>query len=92
MRLDAASRCGNYQGSGHEVLFEGGVGSGYEDEQYRRAGGHIVSDHDEIFDRAELIVKVKEPIASELALTRPQTTMFTLSFTSPPIDRSPKPA
>ena len=67
------------QETGHEVLVEKGAGegSGYEDEQYRRAGGCIVADHVEIFERAELIVKVKEPVTTELAATRPQTVMFT---------------
>ena len=44
--------------AGHEVLFESGAGtgSGYEDEQYHHAGGHIVTEHGALFDRAEMIV------------------------------------
>ena len=51
---------------GHEVLVEtkAGVGSGFEDEEYVRAGGKIVATAAEAWD-AEMVVKVKEPLASE---------------------------
>jgi alanine dehydrogenase len=52
---------------GHRVLVErgAGVGAGLSDEAYEGAGAEIVPSADQVFDRAELIVKVKEPLASE---------------------------
>jgi alanine dehydrogenase len=42
-----------------------GVGAGLTDADYQAAGGEIVADADQVFARAELIVKVKEPLAVE---------------------------
>jgi alanine dehydrogenase len=52
---------------GHHVIVESGVGAaiGLFDEDYRRAGAEIVASADEIFARAELVVKVKEPEGQE---------------------------
>jgi alanine dehydrogenase len=52
---------------GHEVLVEtcAGQGAGISDEEYAAAGARIVATADEIFERTELIVKVKEPLAPE---------------------------
>lgn len=65
--------------AGHQVLFEenAGVGSGYEDNQYFNAGAEIVSDHREIFAKAGMIVKVKEPIGEELSMLRQGQIVFT---------------
>ncbi len=64
---------------GHQVLVErsAGEGSGYTDEQYRAAGAEIVGDPERIFERAELIVKVKEPIGAERGMIRRGQVMFT---------------
>ena len=64
---------------GHDVLIEknAGVGSGYEDEQYVRAGATIVETHGEVFEKAQMIVKVKEPVGDELNLMRSDQTVFT---------------
>ncbi len=64
---------------GHQVLVErgAGVGSGYPDAEYEKAGAELVAAHDAIFSRAELIVKVKEPLASEVPLLRPGQLLFT---------------
>jgi alanine dehydrogenase len=53
--------------NGHRVLVEtdAGVGAGFSDADYRAAGGEIVTGADDVYGRAELIVKVKEPIAAE---------------------------
>ena len=53
--------------AGHQVLVEqgAGVGSGLPDADYARAGGQLVASADEVWKRAEMIVKVKEPIAPE---------------------------
>ncbi len=64
---------------GHLVLLESGAGegAGYLDDEYRHAGATVIESHAEIFRRAELIVKVKEPLPSEYPLLRPNQTLFT---------------
>jgi len=63
---------------GHRVLVQSGAGEaiGLSDENYRMAGAEIAASAAEVFARAELIVKVKEPQASECALLRPGQTLF----------------
>ena len=58
-----------YVTAGHTVLIETGAGAGIsaDDDAYRRAGGEIVGNPNEIFAKAELIVKVKEPQSVEWA-------------------------
>src|ERR1044072_5216604 len=53
--------------AGHDVRVEhdAGAGSGFEDSLYERAGATIVNSADEVWGTAEMIVKVKEPIAPE---------------------------
>ncbi len=65
--------------AGHEVLVqsEAGDGSGLVDEDYGRQGARIVGSAEEIFERAELVVKVKEPQADEYRLLRPGQLLFT---------------
>jgi alanine dehydrogenase len=64
---------------GHRVLVETGAGAGAElaDEAYAAAGAEIVASADQVFDRAELIVKVKEPLASERKKLKPGQVLFT---------------
>ncbi len=64
---------------GHRVLIErhAGVGSGYDDDQYIKAGASIVETHKEIFVKSQMIVKVKEPIGEELKLMSPDQIVFT---------------
>ena len=64
---------------GHAVLVErgAGVGSGYGDADYAAAGAVVVQSHSEAFERSELIVKVKEPLASEIPLVRKGQVLFT---------------
>jgi len=64
---------------GHRVLVErgAGAGSGYPDGEYEKAGAELIDSHEEVFTRAELIVKVKEPLASEVPLLRPGQLLFT---------------
>ncbi|WP_137891132.1 alanine dehydrogenase [Ramlibacter sp. 2FC] len=64
---------------GHQVLVEQGAGAaiGLDDAQYRAAGAEIVGTAAELFARAELIVKVKEPQPQEYPLLRPQQLLFT---------------
>ena len=64
---------------GHHVLVErgAGVGSGYPDAEYEKAGATLIADQAEVFRRGELIVKVKEPQPSEIPLLRPGQILFT---------------
>jgi alanine dehydrogenase len=64
---------------GHSVLVEknAGVGSGYSDEEYVRAGAEIVDSADELFRRAEMVVKVKEPLPAEFPRLRKGQILFT---------------
>lgn len=64
---------------GVRVLVERDAGSAadYPDDEYRQAGAEIVDSAAELFERSELIVKVKEPQPSELALLRPDHVLFT---------------
>jgi alanine dehydrogenase len=70
---------------GHEVLIEAGagVGAGLEDDLYVAAGGRIVASADEIFRDAELVVKVKEPLAPERKKLRPDQVLFTYLHLAP---------
>ncbi|MDP2401181.1 MAG: alanine dehydrogenase, partial [Actinomycetota bacterium] len=53
---------------GHQVLVEAnaGVGSSFADDEYASAGAALVATADEVFERADMIVKVKEPQAVEI--------------------------
>ena len=65
--------------AGHEVIVESGAGSGidFADRDYVAAGARIVGSADDVFDQAEMIVKVKEPQAAEIARLRPHHLLFT---------------
>jgi len=64
---------------GHQVLIEtdAGSGSGFPDEDYRATGATILSTADEVWASAEMIMKVKEPIAEEYPKCRPNQLIFT---------------
>jgi alanine dehydrogenase len=64
---------------GHQVLVEcgAGAGAGYPDADYEQAGAKLLSDHRQIFEKADLIVKVKEPLPPEYELLRPGQILFT---------------
>ena len=63
---------------GHDVFVErhAGEGAGFADEDYVASGASLCADASELFDAAELIVKVKEPLAAERARLRPDHTLF----------------
>ena len=65
--------------AGHTVLVEAGAGLGTNigDAEYASHGAEIVSSADELWERSELIVKVKEPVESEYHRIRPGQTLFT---------------
>src|SRR6266851_1325823 len=64
---------------GHTILVEknAGVGSGYPDQEYQKAGAEIVDLAKDVFARAEMIVKVKEPLPAEFPLLRKGQILFT---------------
>jgi alanine dehydrogenase len=65
--------------SGHTVLVENaaGLGSGFDDEAYAAAGAEIIATGEEIYKRADMIMHVKEPLAPEYDLIRPDQIVFT---------------
>src|SRR5882724_1047415 len=64
---------------GHEVLIErnAGLGAGLSDADYQAVGAKVVPDADQIFGRADFVVKVKEPLAVERKKLRPGQVLFT---------------
>ncbi len=86
-------------GSGHRVVVEhnAGAGVGLFDEHYRAAGAGIVDSAAEVFERADMIVKVKEPQPGECRMLHEGQLLFTYSIwrrihnrqrcCSPPVSR-----
>jgi alanine dehydrogenase len=64
---------------GHQVYVErnAGTGAGYPDHEYEQAGAILSSDHAEIFEQGDLLVKVKEPLPSEYPFLRKGQILFT---------------
>ena len=65
--------------NGHEVLVEnnGGFEAGFENEHYISAGAKIIDKAEDIFNDAEIIVKVKEPLSNEVKMIRENQIVFT---------------
>jgi alanine dehydrogenase len=70
---------------GHSVVVQSGAGAGIgaDDEQYRAAGAEIGADAQEVFDRSDMIVKVKEPQSEERARLREDHLLFTYLHLAP---------
>ena len=70
---------GELTANGHEVMVQtrAGDGAGFDDVAYKEAGAAIAGSASEVFGASEMIVKVKEPQASERAMLRPHHTLFT---------------
>ncbi len=70
---------------GHEVFVEhnAGAGIGFSDDDYVNAGASILPDAKSVFDKAEMIVKVKEPQAVERAMLREDQVLFTYLHLAP---------
>ena len=68
-----------YTGAGHTVHIEAGagLGTGFTDDEYARAGGVIVKSREEVFSTAEMIVKVKEPLPDEYPLLEEGQILYT---------------
>ncbi len=75
---------------GHDVLVEHGAGAGIgaSDEDYLEAGAKVVETAAEVFERAALIVKVKEPLAPERARLRPDQVLFTFLHLAPDAEQT----
>ena len=65
--------------NGHEVLVEnnGGYEAGFENDQYKSAGAKIVNQAEDIFNDADVIVKVKEPLSNEVKMIKENQIVFT---------------
>ncbi|MDF2469957.1 MAG: alanine dehydrogenase, partial [Rhodococcus erythropolis] len=66
-------------GRGHEVVIEtgAGVGSSFSDEDFKAAGAQILGSADQVWTDADLLLKVKEPIAEEYSRLRKDQVLFT---------------
>ena len=75
---------------GHQVLVETGAGKGIGmgDAAYRRAGAEIAASGDEVYDAAEMIVKVKEPQPRECQRLKPDQVLFTYLHLAPDPDQA----
>jgi alanine dehydrogenase len=73
------SAAGQLTRRGHSVVVQknAGIGSGYPDDDYVKAGAEIVDQAKEVFARADTIVKVKEPLEAEFPLLRKGQILFT---------------
>ncbi len=65
--------------NGHEVLIEnnGGFEAGFDNNQYKSVGAKIIEKAEDIFNDAEIIVKVKEPLPNEVKMIRENQIVFT---------------
>lgn len=65
--------------AGHEVLLEkgAGAGSGFTDEEYARAGAVLLDSPADVYRKADMIIKVKEPLESEYEMLREGLVLFT---------------
>ena len=75
---------------GHQVMIEtnAGGGIGFSDEDYRAVGATIKTTAEEIFAEADMIVKVKEPLAEERARLRPDQILFTYLHLAPDLPQT----
>jgi alanine dehydrogenase len=81
---------GELVASGHEVIVEALAGNGidFSDRDYLDAGARIANTAGNVFAEAEMIVKVKEPQPSEIAMLRPHHTLFTYLHLAPDPDQA----
>lgn len=79
-----------YVAHGHDVLIEtgAGLGIGADDAAYQAAGASIVAEASEIFARADMVVKVKEPQPSEYAQLRDGQLLYTYLHLAPDADQT----
>lgn len=75
----------SYIKSGHKVIIEthAGEGSGFSDDEYRAIGCEIYTDVKKLFEDADMIIKVKEPLAAEYGLFRKGQILYTYLHLAP---------
>ncbi len=76
--------------AGHQVFMEqnAGLESGFTDEEYASVGAYILSNAAEVYESAEMIVKVKEPLEAEFELLREGQTLFTYLHLAPDAEQT----
>jgi alanine dehydrogenase len=69
----------SYISRGHKVIIQKSAGNaaGFEDIEYRKAGAVIAANREEVYNNAEMIIKVKEPIPEEYGLLHNEQILFT---------------
>lgn len=74
-----------FTAAGHTVVVESGAGegSGFSDREYRQAGADVTGLASDVYSRAEMIVKVKEPLSEEYRLLREGLILFTYLHLAP---------
>lgn len=79
-----------FVGHGHVVLVQRGAGEGssFTDEEYRDAGAEMVAEADEIYARADMVMKVKEPQPDEIAKLREGQILFTYLHLAPDYEQT----
>ena len=73
------SGAGLFVKAGHKVIIQksAGIGSGFTDNEYKDIGAELVDDAKNVYDKSELIVKVKEPLSAEYPLIKENHIIFT---------------
>ncbi|WP_028775693.1 alanine dehydrogenase [Shimazuella kribbensis] len=74
--------------AGHQVIIEtnAGIGSGFTDEEYASHGAEIIGTAEEVWSKAEMIMKVKEPLPSEYGYFRENLILFTYLHLAPELE------
>jgi alanine dehydrogenase len=69
----------SYISRGHKVMIQKNAGeaAGFEDQEYRKAGAEIVGSNNDVYNKCEMIIKVKEPIPEEYDLLHNEQILFT---------------
>jgi alanine dehydrogenase len=69
----------SYVTRGHQVMIQkdAGASAGFEDDDYNKAGAKVVTDRKQIFEKSEMIIKVKEPLPEEFDLFHENQILFT---------------
>ncbi len=75
---------------GHKVIIEtnAGGGIGFDDDAYRTVGAEVADGPEEVFAKAEMVVKVKEPLESEIARLREGQVLFTYLHLAPDLEQT----
>jgi alanine dehydrogenase len=85
-RVGATPKCAAaYAAGGHELAVEkgAGMGAGYTDAEYEKVGAKIIADKRKLFDWADMIIKVKEPLEGEFELFHEGQILYTYLHLAP---------